>query len=175
MKCFKKYVVMFLAALLITGLFAPAAQAATSVTAKRCVHTETLKTIKKYAAKVKPGTTNLKVKMGEGYLKFTAPRTKTYKFTFSNVTGKYTMDGYVQFYRMDKADKKHVETFNVSTKGGKTDILYLAINGVEHQGGKLKTRPLQKRTGSVKLKKGQVIYMYYQATPAHSTCKLVIK
>ena len=175
MKSIKRYAVMLAAALLITGLFAPAAHAAVKTTASRCVHTEKLKTIKKSAAKVKVGTTNLTVKMGEGYLKFTAPATRTYKFSFSKVTGKYTNEGYVQFYKKDPSDSTSVVTFDVSTKGGKTDTLHFSINGVEHQGGSLKDRPLPSRTGKVKLKKGQVIYMYYQATPAHSTAKLVIK
>jgi len=175
MKFLKRSSAVIIAALLITFIFTPAAYAAVKKTAQRYVHTEYLSTIKKNAVAVSTGTTNLTVRMGEGYLKFTAPRTKMYKFTFSKVTGKYTMDGYVQFYKQDRSDSRRVETFDVSTSGGKTDTLFLAINGVKHQGGKLKDRPLQKRTGKVKLKKGQVIYMYYQATPAHSTAKLVIK
>ena len=173
MKVLKRYSIVFLAALFVSILFTPAAFAAVKTTAKKCVHTESLKKVKKNAAAVKKGTTDLTVRMGEGYLKFTAPSTKTYQFTFSDMTGKYTMEGYVQFYK--KASNNSVQTFNVSTAGGKTDTLWLAINGIEHQGGKLKNRPLQTRTGKVKLKKGQVIYMYYQATPAHSTAKLVIK
>ena len=55
-----------------------------SKTVKKQEFTTSTKIIKKKAVAVKAGKTTLKVKKGQGYVKYTANKTKKYKFTFSN-------------------------------------------------------------------------------------------
>ena len=86
-KLLRKSLIMTLAAVLLIGTFAISADAVMKKTIKPQEYTKKVSVANKKAAVVKKGTTKLTFKKGYGYIKFVAPATKTYKFTFSNLKG----------------------------------------------------------------------------------------
>ena len=153
--------------------------AATSKTVKKKDFSTSTKVLEKSATKVKKGTTKLVIKKGQGYIKFVAPKTKKYSFTFSNVTTKKrNNNGFVSFQKPDADSPEYSFHYKVKTKGGKTETLWLSVNGnkfSKKSHPQLIDRPIASRTGTVSLKKGEVIYMYlYFSTGSHNA-KLVIK
>jgi hypothetical protein len=144
-----------------------------------------IRVINKVATKVPRGTTNLTFN-DSGYLKFTAPKTATYSFTFSNVRGKNVCSG-VSIYKYVPSQKSwtgrtfaaHLEAIKVSTQGGKAYSLNLASKGKTIPGNKSTTganKYLASRTGKIRLSKGQTIYMYYFASyKCKNTATLVIR
>ena len=163
----------------LLGTMATPVLAASSKTVKKQGFTTNTKTIEKKATKVKKGTTNLTLSKGQGYIKFTAPSTKTYKFTFSNCKSKkYTNNGFFSAQTPDKNSPSYSFHTKVKTKGGKDSTLWLSFNGYKFTSSRYKTieRPIAKRTGTIKLKKGQTIYFYLNSgTNGKATTKLVIK
>lgn len=158
----KKVTAGFCAATLAVTVFAPLGQPlqaqAKSVTTKASTRA-TAKTVKK-------GTTTVKVKKYGSYTKFKAPKTKTYKFTFSSVKalkkGKTSIfNGHVTFYKGSPTSYKNLQ---VKTAGGKTYTLYLctkAYRNVNTRYGSSTVSaytPLPKRTAKVKLTKGTTVY-----------------
>ena len=176
-KFFKKSLLMTLVTVLLIGTFAISADAVMKRTVKYQKYNASTSSIKKKAVTVKKGTTNLTITKGEGWIKFKAPSTKTYSFTFSNLKTKN--DGviaYVDFKKQDKYDKNWLTYVKVATKGGKTDALWLKSKDFSESTTKLIYRPLNSRTGKVKLKKGEILYMYYSGREGKkNTAKLVIK
>ena len=176
-KTLKRSLVMILATVLLIGTFAVTADAAAKKTVKKLSYNAEMSTIKKKATAVKKGTTNLTYTKGQGFIKFTAPSKKTYSFTFSNLKAKGETSAYVVFQVKDKDYPKFLIDAVVSTKGGKTDALWLASTGSpESKKGKVVDRFLHKRTGKIKLKKGETVYIYFEsAVNKKNTMKLVIK
>ena len=168
---------MILATVLLIGTFAVTADAAMKKTVKNQKTVWKLSTVNKKATKVKKGTTNLTYTKGQGYIKFTAPKTKTYTFTFSNYKMKGDTAGHIDFFKKDKYDSTRVDWIDVTTKGGKSDVLWMKTTGFkEDTTGKVVDRFLHKRYGKVKLKKGETVYIHlYSATKKKATMKLVIK
>lgn len=135
------------------------AMAASKSVSKQAFSTKT-EVVHKKAATVKKGTTKLTFKKGMGYIKFKAPKTKTYSFKFSNVKSKkFSSCTYVSLYTPSSFKSKILAVKKMKTKGGKYNTLWLAANGYKHS-GKLLYRPLASRTGTVKLKAGQWVYFY---------------
>ena len=134
-------------------------------------------TVKK-ATVVRKGTTNLRFRGKEGYIKFTAPTAGTYTFTVSNVK----MNGKYEFLRNCYG---HIYVQNakgswlkVRTQGGTTTgPLNIASSGYAETTGKLLTRPIASRYAQLKLKKGQTIYLYVYTTSLDygATATLTIK
>ena len=166
--------IAILAAIMMFGVAVPAFAASKTVKNMELEYEEAL--VKKKATTVKTGTTKLTVKGGEGYIRFRAPKTKTYKFTFSNFKAKDSVSCFVRFCYSDDGD---LEFLPVSTKGGKSAELWMAVNGADFTKVEnipsLVMTPLKSRTGSVKLKKNQNVYIYFYNPPKKTTCKLVIK
>lgn len=136
-----------------------------SKTIKKASYTNSTSVIKKKAIAVKQGTTKLSAKSGQGYIKFTATKKKTYSFTFSNLksakAGEHVYSAFVEVQTQDKSSPKYSFMTNVATKGGKNTTLWLAEKGFQSKGGKLAYRGLTTRTGKIKLNKGQDIYFYF--------------
>ncbi|WP_029320174.1 hypothetical protein [Butyrivibrio sp. AE3004] len=109
-----------------------------------------------------------------GYLKFVAPKTKTYTITLSDLKckGNEQVYGGVQT-EMEVGDGtdsiKHVE---IQTKGGTNTVLQLAH---KKQGSNL----IPKRTGKITLTEGQTLYLCYvfivKTKGKKLTSKLTIK
>ncbi|MBD5544942.1 MAG: hypothetical protein HDR01_12090 [Lachnospiraceae bacterium] len=100
-----------------------------------------------------------------GFVKFTAPKTATYQFTVSKVAikgkpGTYA-NGCVTFYTgMGSSSSRYPKSYlKVKTQGGKTDTLYVCSSS-EYKPAKITANTfITSRTATVKLKKGQVVYL----------------
>lgn len=113
----------------------------------------------KKATTVKTGTYNVALagKNGwhRGYVKFTAPKSKTYAFTLSNVSsdsGKFT-NGYVNIM---KFNGRYISSSKVSTQGGKTYTLWVANKNQGSGTSGCRTS----RTGKVHINQGETVYLY---------------
>ena len=136
------------------------------------------KTINKNALTVKKGKVTIKQKTHyekewddyevNGYLKFKAPATKTYKFTFSNLKGGknpgimgYRREASMQFFV--RSGKKYLDTIDVKTNGGKTAIINIADKKTYNKWHKNKKKKvdqaLVKSTVKKKKKKGEVVFI----------------
>ena len=172
MKKLTKVLSLMLVAALILGTFAVPASAAAKKTVKKHGFETRVAPINKCAAVVKKGTTNLTIKGGEGYVKFVAPKTKKYSFTFSNLKNKGGVSGFVE---MQTRDGEYCWLTKVKTKGGQSDTLWLSINGAKSSSSDTLNKRLASRTGTYTLKKGEAMYMYVYTNMRKTTCKLVIK
>lgn len=172
----RRILAVFLMLVMLMGTMSVSTFAATKTKSvnKRTFTTST-KAIKNKAATVKRGTTKLVIKKGRGYVKFKAPKTKNYKFTFSNFKDKKRNSvGYIYIQKPDKYSPKYSFQETVKTKGGKTTALWLSANGYKF-GGKVLYRPIAKRSGTIKLKKGETVYIYFNFGSSKHTGKMNIK
>lgn len=167
-------------ALAVAIAFVPSlAYATSSKTVGKTGFTTTVKTIEKKAKTVKKGTTKLTYSKGQGYIQFKAPKTATYSFTFSKVkaTKKTANNAFVEFQKKDSSSPKYAFLTDVKTKGGKTDTLWLSVNGAKFSGGYYTAldKPIASRTGKIKLKKGEKLYLYFYNSTGKTTTTLKIK
>jgi hypothetical protein len=137
--------------------------------------TTTTKVIEKKATTVKKGTTKLTIKKGQGYIKFKAPATKKYTFTFSNTKSSIKGSSFVEIQKKDASSPKYSFLYDVKTKGGKANTLWLGVNGYKSSTGDLVGRCLPTRSAVVKLKKGQSLYFYFYNGSSKTTSTLKIK
>ncbi len=172
----RRVLAVFLMLVMLMGTMSVSTFAATQTkSVKKQTFSTRTNTIKKKAATVKKGTTKLVIKKGEGYVKFKAPKTKYYKFTFSNFKSKkFSSNGFIYIQKPDKYSPEYSWQENVKTKGGKSTTLWMSVNGYKHS-GKLLYRPLAKRTGKIKLKKGETVYIYFYFSSSKHTGKVSIK
>lgn len=154
-------------------------QAAAKKTVKFQKDTSNTSTIKKKAATVKKGTTNLTIKKGEGFIRFKAPAAKKYTFTFSNLKGQLMTRAFVEVKKPQEGSPMYSSPIAVATQGGKSSTLYLGPNGKTTKYGKKIDWPLKSRYATVNLKKGEEIYFWfyseYYLSRKDATMKLVIK
>ena len=154
----KRLLALTLAAVLLTGTFTVSADAAMKRKVKHRAFTLNTAAVNKSAAKVKKGTTTLTISRSEGYIKFTAPKTKTYNLTFSDFKVKGTSLSFIYAYKKNKNDPTSLKHVMVSTEGGKTDVLRIAsTKNEETASGRLADRYLHKRSVKMKLKKTQML------------------
>ena len=107
---------LFMALALVMTFAATPAYAAAKKTVKKTDWTFEIATIQKRATQVKKGTTKLTIKKGEGYLKFTAPSTKTYSFKFSDVKSSFGASAFVEVQTQDSYDHSYSFLTKVKTK-----------------------------------------------------------
>ena len=136
------------------------------------------------AKKVKKGTTTIKVPhkgTKPGSVKFVVPKNGTYKFTVSNVTtdhisanNKRLINGYFQ---IGYKDRYGLGIYNVKTQGGRTysPSICSQDSWVVEGCPKSLYSNQPKRTATVKLKKGQTVYIQFWFAEYNGTCKLNIK
>ena len=147
---------------------------------KKSGFTTSTPAINKKATKVKRGTNKLLVKGSTGYVKLVAPKTKTYSFTFSGVKGTDGRGSSAYATAMTPDSYYPHLSFSTNTKmktyGGKTNTLWLAYQGrtFNYYSSKV-SQPIAKRTGKIKLTKGQVFYFYFSGTAANTYTTLKIK
>ena len=188
---------MTLVAALLIGTFSISADAVMKRKLKYQASTNKIRVIDKKASKVKKGTTILTIPKGNGYIRFVAPETKTYKFTFSNIKDKKSSIEQVNISPLMKYDPKpqYCVSVDVSTKGGIARSLSLLCKDypVLEKNRKIERYTfLKSRTAKIKLNKGDIIYFEYTRTSRYDkyynyvkngkyvrlgdqTCKLVIK
>lgn len=174
----RKAILLVLVSTLLIGSVSLCTEAAATKTVKKSSLTHSTKEIEKTATTVKKGKTNLKFKKGKGYIKFKAPSTKTYSFKFSNVKDKTTEISMaaVGVQIKDPKTPKYSPRVEVSTKGGKSDKLFLAVDKYVYKEGKTIEHFLASRTAKIKLKKGQVLYFYFlTSSECQASLSLTIK
>ena len=143
-------VVLMMIAVLMLGLNTQAAtKSVKSLDYKESLTSE----IKKGATIIKQGSTKLSVNT-TGYLKFIAPSSKSYSFTFSGMTGGDGENvGSALFL------DKYMETLTFTTTGGKTDTAFFAASKSADDNDSTEA-DLASRTCKMKLNKGQVVYIF---------------
>ena len=126
----------------------------------------------KRAVKVKTGTNKLSVGTA-GFLKFKAPSTGTYEFTFSALDQKarktdgktvLSLAGYASFYTYDKYGLSSLSESSIRTQGGEYLILYFCSEGTkDHFSNESKydlaERKIPDRYARIKMKKGKTLYI----------------
>lgn len=170
-------------AVLVPATGSVEAQAAKKVTAQKNW---------KKAPTVKTGTTVVTVKKKPKnldalytYVKFKAPKKGTYTFTVSSIKIKGEKpansiacgDFIIQ---KPSADKKYLNSQKVKTEGGKTAFLAIGTKEMyefsKSEGEKKVNQFLTKRTGTLKLKKRETVYiMFYLISDKQYTYNLKIK
>ena len=170
-----KILAVLMGVLVALALLPGAAQAITTKGVPECKFQTKTATIQKKATTVKKGTTKIVVKKGQGYVKFKAPKTAKYAFTFSGLKSstKYSSYGFVEFQTPDKRSPKYSFLTDLSTAGGKSNALMLTINGAKSSGTGV-NKYLPKRTGKIKLTKGQWAFFYFYNSSAKTTAKMTI-
>ncbi len=121
----------------------------------------------KTAKSVKKGSYTIRVNKkgydGEGFLKFKAPKTKTYTFTINNL--KAPKDDYANGYMAILKQGTYTPNVlvwqdKIKTKNGKTNSVQFA--------DKEDTKYHTNAYGKLKIKKGQTVYLYFSASGTYS-------
>ena len=184
-----KLLCLSLVVALVLSVFAP-----TAAIEAQAVRKVTANYNYKKAPAIKVGTTavtakpykssNLKTKTktAVSWVKFTAPKAGTYQFTISNyakkgnsnavIYGCVTMMTGKNTYAGARYPKSYL---SVKTKGGKVNTLYLrSAASYTSSGSVSKYTYLPSRTATVKLKKGQVVYLDFNNSST-ITCNVKVK
>lgn len=175
----KKIPMLFLAFVFAFGLMAVTASAAKKIPVKKLKNqgfTTTKSVANKKAVSVKKGTYTIKMgTKSSGYLKFKAPKTKSYKFTFSKLktNTSYTC-GHAYIMTDSKYGNGYITYATMKTQGGSNSVLWLATKNSSTSVHK-KDRFLASRYGTIKLTKGQVVYIYLNIVNPKTSLRLNIK
>ena len=112
---------------------------------------------------------------GRGYIRFKAPATKKYTFTFSNIkdAGKHSVMS-IGVQKPNKGNKASLNLVDVRTQGGKSCFLDMAANGYRDKYGKGVNKYLTTRSCTVLLQKGQVLYFHFGTWKTKHTATLKI-
>ncbi len=163
-KDLKKFAITGLAAIMIASAAAPFGTITAQAKKVRTVTTKAVKWQK--APAVRSGKTKVRIKKSNAYIKFTAKKAKTYRFTFSSVqpTRKSVGTcGYVAFWIGRNQYTDAPGLVNVKTKGGKTSFLKLAnshfLRYFSQSSIPKVNRYYTSRTGSLALAKGETVYL----------------
>lgn len=128
----------------------------------------------KKAPKIKKGVTKVTIKNTSfPYVKFTAPKTKTYTLTFYKINAvtkadrkRNSVNGFLQIGKLEGMYSPYVSTQTVRTNYGKTGYLRLCSKSFYKSwyriDGTKKKKPdsyLMKRFAKVKIQKGESIYI----------------
>lgn len=157
----KKTLILTLVMTMLIGLFAINANAATQKSVKAQNMVFMTRVIEKKATTVKKGTTDLSFN-GSGYVKFVAPATKTYTFTVSNIRSSNVV------YTVMRMQKKTSGLFSTRSEvipltRGKKDMLPISTNYGRNLYKYFRNSSSiigpSSRKITIKLKKGQVVYM----------------
>ena len=118
-------------------------------------------------------------------VKFTAPKTGTYKVTISNIATSPKVKGRADhnlgnlYIRKPSSYGSYLMSQTVKTQGGKYRCLFTATKDSYndfYKGRKVKTGTyLASRYGKIKLKKGETIYMDYSYTGKGGKCTYTMK
>ena len=161
-KRYIRYISIILAFVFIISSFVIKTEAAEKEVKTKVTDSYSDKNIIKKAPKIKKGTTTIKAeKKKTCYVKFTAPKTKTYKFTFTpEFTEKQNENFMLGYFQICRIKYGKLSTQKLKTKGGKYIALNVGnqkyIDALETQKNKAKAY-MTSRSTSLKLKKGETI------------------
>ena len=178
MKTTKKVLTgVLMLAVMCVMLFSTSAFAKTT-SVKKQKFTTKVSTVEKKVAKVKKGTVTLKMKGGMGFVKFKAPKTAKYSFTLSNLKAGDYNNGFITGYKITSWGSLSTSGVKFSTKGGKTDTLWIGTQASwDLRSDKTVNTGsiIPKRTGKIKLNKGETLYMYLYFGGETATVKMAVK
>ena len=164
MQRLNKLVAAALALVTVLVLCPSAAYAAQKVSAKYFSTKSTTSKIMNGAPAITTGTTTVKVPKKRGWVKFTAPESKTYTFTLSGATTKGSKS--VIGVQMSKMTRTKFSILKLKTTEGKRTYLVLSDVATAKKYtkarliyNKLKHRYLATRTVTVKLDAGESVYL----------------
>lgn len=150
--------------------------AAAKKTVKIQGFTTNVRTLNKNAVTVKAGTTALTFAKGHGYIKFTAPKSKTYKFVFLNVKSKDSSRcAYASAQKAQVYNRNYASKCNLRLASGVSNTMWLSANGYKFSNYSGIEKPVAKRTGSVKLEKGETIYFFFNNGKKKTTVTFIAK
>ena len=158
----KKIVSRLMLVMVITMMLVgmtPVMASAKTVKLKAAAFTTSTATAEAVARPVGRGKMTVSVpKKGSGYLKFVAPASKAYSFTFSNIrSGRYNC-GHTYLMTTYGRDNASITMNKVGTQGGESSSLYIATKNSKY--GEKAYRYLKKRTGNIFLQQGQTVYIF---------------
>ena len=182
----RRLLILLLSFVIVFGFVSDGTYAAAKIKTVKTSVTDKMsekKIIKKSPA-VKKGTTYVKSsKSATTFVKFTAPKTKTYTFTFTPVFTEEQEENWVLgYFQICSVSYDALHTLSLKTEGGK----YIALNvsnelyANETKDSKPKSkRYLTSRSTKVKIKKGNTVYIsrYFEknAEPDKVNYNLTIK
>lgn len=179
----RRLMVLLLALVMALGCLSVTAGAATIPVKKlkNLNYDASCSAVKKKATGIKRGTFRIQTgTLGKGWLKFKAPKKKTYTFTFANVstTNRYgysTAYCHMDFIKKYKYLKRsYFDRRYLKTQGGKAYTLWFGTkDSISNQYPNLST--LRSRYGKLKLKKGQTVYLFLSFSYPGDSCTLNIK
>ena len=177
-----KKLLMALALVLCVAVFVPATA---SVQAEAKTKTVTANKKQKKAPALKLGTTYKVNSRNNMLVKFTAPKTGTYKVTISKIATSPKVKGRADhnlgnlYIRKPSSYGSYLMSQTVKTQGGKYRCLFTATKDSYndfYKGRKVTTDTyLASRYGKIKLKKGETIYMDYFYTGKGGKCTYTMK
>ena len=176
-KSVRKLLILMLVMIMAFGTMTISASAKTkSIKPKSCGFATSTSTANKKATTVRTGSYAIKVPSKQQfYLKFTAPKTKNYTFTssaFKSKNGNYTCGhGYIMTKYGNNGQS--ITMADVKTQGGKNSSLYYSIKS--DTSGAKKYRYLSSRYATIKLNKGETVYIYYSFAGGMKSFNLSIK
>ncbi len=174
----KRVAALFMALALVVAFDVSPAFAAGKKTVRTQGFTTSTSVAKRKATRVTRGTTRLTIKGGKGYMKFKAPKTKTYTFTMSNMkSNRFSASGYWYIMKSYGSGGRYIGQVPVRTQGGRTTAMWMGVNGRNPGStGKKIYRTLAKRSAKIKLKKGEEVYIYvYNGGGGKTTATLSIR
>ena len=145
------------------------------------------KKLNKKSVKVKKGTTKLILSRGVGYVRFKAPKKKNYTILIEEISGKVKGEGFVMFQKRDKNSPSYCFLTNVRVKKKKTNVLRIRVPEEEKPPATPAERVLAlrrqalglKRTspsykGTIRLKKNETLYIYFDTDAGKTTLNMTI-
>ena len=132
--------------------------------------------IKKKAAKVKVGTTDLTFRKNEGYLKFVSKKTRLYSFRISSFLTKKKGLATVMFQAPDSDDPafSYLITIKSGTKVKEALELKTQKTSAVRRKAVADGKTFSGKTVKMRLKKGQAVYIYVGSDYAKMTARLQI-
>jgi len=175
---------LLLLAVVMLALFAvrPASAEAATTKVKKQEFTVFRSVVEKKATRIKVGKTYKLQADSEGFLTFTAPATKSYKFTFSGlksvgVSSKADlMSICATAYRSDSSKYITSNDIDMKTQGGSSKVLTICTKYAYSLGSHASVTTLtalKTRYGQITLEKGQTLYFYLNGGEKF-TCKLKV-
>ena len=177
-----KKLLMALALVLCVAAFVPATA---SVQAEAKTKTVTANKKQKKAPALKLGKTYKVNSKNNTLVKFTAPKTGTYKVTISNIATSPKVKSGADyelgnlFIQKKSSSGRYLISQTVKTQGGKYSNLKMATKDSynhNYKGKKVTVNTyLASRYGKIKLEKGETIYMEYYYTGIGGKCTYTMK
>lgn len=133
--------------------------------------------IKKKAASVSVGTTDLTLRKDEGYLCFVSPKTRVYSFRLSSFLTRKKGTASVMFQAPDSEEPSFSFLISINNGANTKEALEFKTKktSAERRKAVLDGKSFNGKTVRMRLKKNQVLYIYIGSDYAKATARLQIK